>query len=145
MKAIKENNIPVLIQVGNHEILKDDSIIFYQLNKKYGNVRLELYSEMVHNFQFFYDFHDLSLLALKNIKKFIESTKSTRMEAVEYSQINGVFYETVQNDPYTIVEEEYKDLEKLKIKVPDLESFLPEVVKCFQQGNEKLRKVCRSS
>ena len=126
-------------------MFRDESIIYYHLNKNFGNVRLELYSEMPHIFQFFHPLEDMSLFAIKNIKIFIDSIELNKMEAVEYDKNSrGVIFETVLNNPYLLVEEGYEEMEKIKSEFPKFEEHLPEIISKFKPENQKLRLTCQS-
>lgn len=66
-------NFPkTLIQCGGRELLLDDSVVVYNKMKKAGvDAKLEIYEEMIHDFQLFTVF-DEAFTARKNISKFLE-------------------------------------------------------------------------
>lgn len=64
---------PLLIQVGEHEILQDDSRMLADKAKKDGvDVKLHVYEEMWHVFQFFGPTFPEGEAAYKEITKFVE-------------------------------------------------------------------------
>lgn len=63
---------PLLIQVGTSEILEDDSIHFADKAKKMGvPVKLEVWEDMIHVWQFFWFILPEAEQAIQNISKFI--------------------------------------------------------------------------
>lgn len=69
----KYHNFPkTLIQCGENELLLDDSVELYNNMKNVGvDVKLEIYEDMIHDFQLFTIF-DKTSVARKNISKFLE-------------------------------------------------------------------------
>jgi acetyl esterase/lipase len=64
---------PLLIQAGGIEVLRDESILLAERAKEAGvEVTLEVYEEMTHVFQRFYNELDESMQAWDSIKKFSE-------------------------------------------------------------------------
>jgi acetyl esterase/lipase len=65
---------PLLIQVGDAEVLLDDSVRFAQLATEAGvDVTLEVWDEMIHVFQFFAPLLPEGVEAINNIGKFVKS------------------------------------------------------------------------
>ncbi|MEZ4884339.1 MAG: alpha/beta hydrolase [Chitinophagales bacterium] len=64
---------PLLIQVGTHEVLIDDSLKLAEKAKQDGvDVTLQIWENMLHVWQFFADFMPESKKAIRNIAEFIE-------------------------------------------------------------------------
>ncbi len=64
---------PLLIQVGTHEVLLDDSLKLAEKAKEDGvEVTLEIWENMLHVWQFFADYMPESRKAIRKIAKFIE-------------------------------------------------------------------------
>ncbi len=78
---------PTLIQVGGHEVLFDDSIRMAQkMNKAGVQVRLEIYENMMHVWQFFGGIVPEANQAIEEIGEFVKSiavvTKADRLDTL---------------------------------------------------------------
>jgi len=63
-----------LVQVGDAEILRDESLLFAHTCKKFGvNTKLEIYPEMPHAFQIFSSHIPEANFAIENIIKYINN------------------------------------------------------------------------
>ena len=65
---------PILIQVGEHEVLRDDSVRLAEKLKEYGvEHRAELWSAMFHDFQLFYPIISEARTAIKDAAAWLET------------------------------------------------------------------------
>ena len=110
----------VFIQVGDHEILEDDSIVMSDNLKKYGvNVRLDIYQGMMHVFQMLNI--PESKKAIKDVKEYISNILDNNEKGYVVSNdvIKKIRFDVnVENLP----DEEYiKKFKKLGI---DIENYI---------------------
>lgn len=74
---------PLLLQVGTHELLHDDAIMFAENAAKAGvNVELEIWEDMFHVWHAFAGFMPEADMALGNIAKFIDTVSHEKAEPV---------------------------------------------------------------
>lgn len=62
---------PILIQVGDCERVRDDSLVFYSHSFPTDSIKVEMYQDSVHVFQLFSPFDPFSKLALQRLGQFI--------------------------------------------------------------------------
>lgn len=63
---------PILLQVGDADRVRDDSLFFYSNSFPNSPIQLEIYQDSVHIFQLFASFDEFSKHALKRLGQFIK-------------------------------------------------------------------------
>ena len=104
---------PILIQFGEAELLRDEQLGFFTKVMPKANIRLEMYTDMIHVFQYIFRFSTQSITALERIAKFIESIERgdkiyRQALIVTGSQIKPFV------DPFSIVVEGKKIVDEMR-------------------------------